>query len=208
MIARQRADRLLVERGCRRGRVRPADGRHVGGRSWYYLYLSEQSSPHIGYEFRADKVFSGRRHYLIEEDEYGTKVCKGRFERRRARDEKAQQRHPQKRPQRQEGYEPQAGDRHRPLGSAQGGEESPEEEKTLGRDLSQLHGLGGGVLAQRLEHLGDDGAGVETGRGIHRGGAVLIDKDVWQHHAAHLATGIERATLGERLQHKRAEAAD
>ena len=35
------------------------------------------------------------------------------------------------------------------------------------RALRELHPLGIGILAERLEHLGDDAAGVEAGLSIH-----------------------------------------
>jgi hypothetical protein len=44
--------------------------------------------------------------------------------------------------------------------------------------LSQLHRLGGGVLAKRFEHLGDDTFGVEPGGAIHRGRRIVIDENV------------------------------
>src|SRR5262249_56519598 len=52
-------------------------------------------------------------------------------------------------------------------------------------------GLAAQVLAERLEHLGDDAFGVEAGLAIHGGRRVLVDEQVGQHHRADLDAAIE-----------------
>src|SRR5579863_940684 len=50
--------------------------------------------------------------------------------------------------------------------------------------LRELHHFAAHVLAERLEGLGDDAFGVETGLGVHGVGRVLIDEEIRQHHRA------------------------
>src|SRR5205807_7730784 len=69
----------------------------------------------------------------IEEIQHGSKIFQGGIEEGRTRDARAQARNAEKRPQRKEGEKPQAGDRDRAFRSAQGRQESPEEEEKEGR---------------------------------------------------------------------------
>jgi len=57
------------------------------------------------------KCFVAATYILIEEKRYGTEIFTKRFKGCRARYEETQQGHAEKRPQRQEGYKPQAGNR-------------------------------------------------------------------------------------------------
>ena len=67
-------------------------------------------------------------HRLTGSSRHGQKIFAQRFKRRRERDAQAQARHIEERWKRQEGYQPQAGDRDRPFGSASEGQESSQEE--------------------------------------------------------------------------------
>src|SRR5438552_16620895 len=73
---------------------------------------------------------------------------------------------------------------------------------------SELDRLGLVVLAERVEHLGDDALGVEAGMGIHRVRRIMVDELVGQDHRAHPQTAVEHAVVGQRLHHVRTEAAD
>src|SRR4051812_10937356 len=58
----------------------------------------------------------------------GKEIFQGRVQKRRARDEEAQEGHVEERPLRQEGQEPQTSHRDRTFRGAQVGQESPEKE--------------------------------------------------------------------------------
>ena len=69
-----------------------------------------------------------RSHRLTGSSRHGQKIFAQRFKRRRERDAQAQARHIEERRKRQEGYQPQAGDRDRPFRSASEGKESSQGE--------------------------------------------------------------------------------
>src|ERR1051325_2038215 len=76
-------------------------------------------------------TFSGRTDYFpatTGRKRYGEEILQRRVQKSRGRDEEAQEGHAEERPLRQEGQEPQAGDRDRTFGSAQVRQEGAEKE--------------------------------------------------------------------------------
>ena len=80
-------------------------------------------------------LFPGNR-----ENDHGTKIFEEGLRRRRTRDEEAQGRHIEERPLRQEGQEPQAGDRDRPVRGARRGQEGAEEGREEAEDGEEAEG--------------------------------------------------------------------
>ena len=64
------------------------------------------------------------------------------------------------------------------------------------------------IGAQHLEYLGDDALRVEPGLGVHRFGAILIEKYVGKDHRPDLEAPFEQPCLRQGVQDVRAEAAD
>lgn len=132
---------------------------------------------HGGYNRGAVDGRNRRLSDVSEEQANGTKVFTKRFAIRRARDEKAQERFTQKRTQRQEGHESQAGDSHWPLRGAQQGKESTPEKAAL-KLSGEFDGFRADIFAQGLEYLGDNSFGVEASSRIHRRRRILIDETI------------------------------
>src|SRR5512142_2060160 len=74
--------------------------------------------------------------FALEEVSNGAEVREEGSEQGQARDARAEARNAQVRPVRKEGHQPEAGDRDRPLGGAQGGSEGPEEEGRLQEEVA------------------------------------------------------------------------
>src|ERR1043165_964778 len=86
-------------------------------------------------------TFSGRTDYFpatTGRKRYGEEIFQRRVQKSRGRDEEAQEGHAEERPFRQEGQEPQAGDRDRTFGSAQIRQEGAEEEERQKRRPQEI----------------------------------------------------------------------